>query len=208
MRTETNAAGPSVFIVDDDEKVRDCLSDLFSSVKIPVRFFSSGRDFIDAYRKDQPGCIIAEMRLPGMSGFDLQQEMMARAFDIPVIFLTDHGDVDTSVRAMKAGAHDFIQKPFNGQLLLEAVEKAIARSIENSKTNAKYLETKKRLNGLSKREREVLDLIIAGEPNKKMAARLGISIKTVEFHRSNIMKKVKATSLAQLIIKTLLLERY
>ncbi|HEC14802.1 MAG TPA: response regulator transcription factor [Rhodospirillales bacterium] len=208
MRTEPTPSGPSVFIVDDDEKVRNCLSELFSSVKIPFHLFSSGRDFIKTYQKDQPGCIIVEMRLPGMSGFDLQQEMMARAFDIPVIFLTDHGDVDTSVRAMKAGAHDFIQKPFNEQLLLEAVEKAIARSIENSKTNAKYLETQKRLSLLSKREREVLDLIVVGEPNKKMAEKLGLSIKTIEFHRANIMKKVKAKSLVQLIIKTLLMERY
>jgi FixJ family two-component response regulator len=193
----------TVFVVDDDEAVRDALCRLFSSVDLTAEAFASGEKFLTACGPEAAGCVVIDLRMPGMSAFEVQEELAARAIDLPVIFLTGYGDVETGVRAMKAGAVDFIQKPFKEQALLEMVQKAMARSLEVLKRGATVRQIRRDLDRLTPREREVLAQIVAGEPDKRIAHTLGLSEKTVEFHRANLMKKMKARSLADLIQKAL-----
>lgn len=196
----------TVFVVDDDPAVRDSLHWLVASVNLDVETFASAQAFLDTYRPDRTGCLLADVRMPGMSGIDLQLEVRRRGFQLPVIIVTGHGDVEMAVRAMKAGAFDFIQKPFNGQTLLELVQKAVDLSVARSRDAAEQARLLRQLEQLTRRERQVLDHIVAGEPNKTIALHLGRSEKTVEFHRAKVMEKMQARSLAELMRKVMIAE--
>ncbi|MDX9860785.1 MAG: response regulator transcription factor [Rhodospirillales bacterium] len=197
---------PIVYVVDDDPAVRDSLRWLLSSIDLEVETFPSAPDFLAAYRPDQLGCILVDVRMPGMSGLELQEELAARATALPVIIITGHSDVQMAVRAMKAGAFDFIEKPFNDQALLDLVQKAIEENQVMVRARLEYDDIRKRFDLLSPRERQVLEQIVAGEPNKRIAFHLGLSEKTVEAHRAKVMEKTKAGSLADLIKMATLLE--
>jgi RNA polymerase sigma factor (sigma-70 family) len=189
---------PVVFVVDDDEAARDSLCWLIGSVRLKVAAFASAADFLAAYRVGQPGCLVTDVRMPGLSGLDLQAELKRREIDLPVIVVTGHGDVPMAVRAMKAGAFDFIEKPFNDQALLDLVHKAVERSVAACRDRAQRSGLQARLDQLTPRERQVLDMVVAGESNKGIAHRLGISEKTVEVHRAHVMAKMQARSLPEL----------
>jgi len=190
---------PTVFIVDDDAAVRRFLSGLIQSVELRVEAFASARDFLEAYEPGQPGCLVLDVRMPGMSGLELQRELAERAIDLPVIVLTGHGNVQVAVHAMKAGAADFVEKPFDNELLLDRIQKAVAESVRARGERIKRIEIAERMQLLTPREREVLDLVVAGQTNKGVARRLDISEKTVEIHRANVMRKMQAKSLADLV---------
>lgn len=190
---------PIVFVVDDDEAVRHFLRGLIVSVGLRVETYASAREFLDAVRPGSPGCLLLDIRMPGMSGLELQRELAERSIGLPVIILTGHGDVQLAVHAMKAGAVDFIEKPFNNELLLDRVQKAVAESVDADSARLKRDEVTSRLDLLTPRERQVLDLVVAGETNKGAARRLGISEKTVEIHRARVMDKMRAKSLVDLV---------
>jgi FixJ family two-component response regulator len=198
---------PTVFVIDDDEAVRRFLSGLIASVNLRVEVYASAQEFLDAYEPNSPGCVLLDVRMPGMSGLELQQELSVRGIDLPVIVLTGHGNVQVAVHAMKAGAVDFIEKPFNNELLLDRVQKAVAESVGTYEDRVKRDEILGRQKSLTPRERQVLDLVIAGESNKRIARRLHISDKTVEIHRANVMEKMQAKSLADLVKMVSTVER-
>jgi len=190
---------PTVFIVDDDDAVRRFLSGLVHSIDLRVEAHASAQDFLDAYEPGCPGCLLLDVRMPGMSGLELQRELAGHSIDLPVIILTGHGNVPVAVQAMKAGAVDFIEKPFNNELLLDRIQTAVAQSMRADTGQAKRNEILGRVALLTPRERQVFDLVVAGESNKGVARRLSISEKTVEIHRGNVMKKMRAKSLASLV---------
>jgi two-component system response regulator FixJ len=190
---------PAVFIVDDDDAVRRFLGGLIESVALRVEAYASAQDFLAAYEPDRPGCLVLDVRMPGMSGLELQRELVERAIDLPVIVLTGHGNVQVAVHAMKAGAIDFVEKPFDNELLLDRIQKAVAKSVRARGERIKRDEIAQRAQLLTPRERQVLDLVIAGETNKGVARRLDISERTVEIHRANVMHKMHAKSLADLV---------
>ena len=190
---------PVVYVVDDDPAVLDSVRWLVESVDLKVETYPSGRDFLDSYQPHQPGCLIADVRMPGMSGLELQQELSARGYGIPVIIITGHGDLPMAIQAMKDGAYDFIQKPFGDQALIDTVQKAVEQNLATSMERLFLQDIQERLNKLTPREKEVLDQVVAGEPNKRIAGTLGVSEKTVEAHRSKVMEKMQAKSLANLI---------
>ena len=198
---------PTVFVIDDDKAVRHFLRGLIASVNLRVEAFASAQEFLAAYRSSSPGCLLLDIRMPGMSGLELQQELSVRGIDLPVIVLTGHGNVQVAVHAMKAGAVDFIEKPFNNELLLDRVQKAVAKSVDTYEDRIKRDEILNRRKLLTPRERQVLDLVVAGESNKGIARRLHISDKTVEIHRANVMGKMQAKSLADLVKMVSTLER-
>lgn len=198
---------PTVFVIDDDKAVRHFLRGLIASVNLRVEAFTSAQEFLAAYRSSSPGCLLLDIRMPGMSGLELQQELSVRGIDLPVIVLTGHGDVQVAVHAMKAGAVDFIEKPFNNELLLDRVQKAVAKSVDTYEDRIKRDEILNRRKLLTPRERQVLDLVVAGESNKGIARHLHISEKTVEIHRANVMGKMQAKSLADLVKIVSTLER-
>lgn len=189
----------TVYVIDDDEAVRTSLDWLIASVNLPVRTFASARAFLDDYNADEEGCVVVDVRMPGMSGLELQRKLAETAGHLPVIIITGHGDIHMAVDAMKAGAFDFIEKPFDDQLLLDLVQKAIEKSLEVAHDQALREEIARRLGLLTPREREVLDLVMLGEPNKRIAITLGICEKTVEAHRAKVMEKTQARSIAELI---------
>lgn len=191
-------AEPRVFIVDDDAAVRDALEELVDSADMAVESFASGPAFLERYRPDCPGCLIVDVYMPGMSGLELQEELVARRMSIPVIIITGHGDVPTAIRGLKTGAVDFIEKPFQDQEILEAIQTAIEKDAKQRRRHASRAENQRRLSDLSAREREVLDLVLAGCPNKAVAANLGVTQRTVEVHRARIMRKTQAQSLPEL----------
>lgn len=198
---------PTVFVIDDDKAVRHFLRGLIASVNLRVEAFTSAQEFLAAYRSSSPGCLLLDIRMPGMSGLELQQELNARGIDLPVIVLTGHGNVQVAVHAMKAGAVDFIEKPFNNELLLDRVQKAVAKSVDTYENRIKRDEILNRRKLLTPRERQVLDLVVAGESNKGIARHLHISEKTVEIHRAHVMGKMQAKSLADLVKIVSTLER-
>jgi two-component system, LuxR family, response regulator FixJ len=197
--SDTDDRSGAVFVVDDDPAVRDSLKWLLSSVNMTVETFASAAEFLAAYRPEHTGCLLVDVRMPGMSGLELQEELRARSCNLPVIIITGHSDVQMAVRAMKAGAFDFIEKPFNDQSLLDLVQKAVDQSRQVSRELSEQAEIRQRLDLLSPRERQVLDLVTDGEPNKRIAFLLGLSEKTVEAHRAKVMEKTRAGSLAELI---------
>jgi two-component system response regulator FixJ len=188
-----------VFIVDDDEAVRASLRLLLKSVGIAATALGSAHDFLARHDPSQPSCVLLDIRMPGMSGLELQQALNLRGQIIPVIFITGHGDVPMAVEAMKNGAFDFLQKPFRDQELIDRVQLALAKDKENRVALSQHSKIRAHLESLTPREREVLDLMTRGKPNKVMAADLGISQRTVEIHRARVMEKMEASSLAQAV---------
>lgn len=194
-----SASEPTVFIVDDDHAVRRFLCGLITSIDVPVEAYASAQDFLDSYKPGRAGCLLLDIRMPEMSGLELQQELDRRAIDLPVIILTGHGNVQVAVNAMKAGAVDFIEKPFNNELLLDRVQRALSEGVKAREARLGQEAIKDRMARLTPRERQVLEQVIAGDTNKGVARRLGISEKTVELHRSRVMEKMQAGSLAALV---------
>ena len=193
---------PTVFIIDDDEAVRDGLKWLVESVGLKVAIYVSAQDFLERYEPGPPGCLLLDIRMPGMSGLALQQVLKSRSFNLPIIILTGHGNVQMAVEAMKAGAFDFIEKPFQNQRLLDRIHDAVDESICRNVDTEKRSEVMRLLELLTPREHQVLNMVVAGETNKAIAYRLDISEKTVEVHRAKVMEKLGAGSLADLISKT------
>ena len=190
---------PVVFVVDDDLAMREALQDLLASVGMDVRLFASTQDFMQAQRPDAPGCLVLDVRLPGASGLSFQEELPRAGVDLPVIFITGHGDIPMTVRAMKAGAVEFLSKPFRDQELLDAIDAAVERHRAQRREAALVAELRQRFAALTQREREVMALVSAGRVNKQIASDLGISEATVKVHRGQIMRKMQTTSLAQLV---------
>jgi FixJ family two-component response regulator len=188
-----------VFVIDDDASTRRSLDTLLRSVGLDVHVFSSAQEFMQAKRTDAPGCLVLDVRLPGMSGLTFQQELARAGVALPIIFLTGHGDVPMTVRAMKAGAVEFLTKPFDDQVLLDAVHAAIERDRERSRDAASLAELQARYRALTEREREVMKFVVAGRANKQIAAELGLSLVTVKVHRGQVMRKMLATSVAELV---------
>jgi FixJ family two-component response regulator len=191
---------PTVYIVDDEPAIRDSLALLLRSVGLASRAFPSAPAFLDGFDPAVPGCLVADVRMPGMSGLELQEALRDRQARLPVIIITGHGDIAMAVRAMKAGAADFIEKPFNEQVLLDAVHRALARHRPGeAPPSAVRAEIAARVAALTPREREVMLLVAEGRPNKVVATRLGLSTRTVEVHRAKAMEKMQARSLADLV---------
>jgi len=197
---------PTVFIVDDDEAVLRLLHTLISSVDLEVETFRTAQAFLDAFKPTRRGCILLDIRMPGMSGLELQRELRERGIRLPVIFLSGHGDVQVAVHAMKAGAADFIEKPFNNDLLRDRVQKAVAESQYADQTRMRKDEVEMRIAMLTPREQQVLDLVALGNTNKTIARQLAISQRTVEIHRAKVMDKMRAESLAELVRMVALLD--
>ena len=189
----------TVFVVDDDQAVRESLALLVHSVGLQAETFASAGDFLEAYRPDRRGCLITDIRMPGMSGLELQEQLCTDGYHIPVIVLTGFGDVPTAVRALKGGAVDFVEKPFNPQALLDLVQQAIVRDAEIREQATHEARLAERMALLTPREQEVMELVVAGKANKVVAIDLSISERTVELHRARIMKKMQARSLAELM---------
>lgn len=190
---------PVVFVVDDDEAVRGAMRLLLKSVGLTAVVYASADEFLAHYGPDQPGCLLLDVRMPGMSGLELQHQLNLRGAIVPVIFMTGHGDVPMAVEAMQHGAFDFLQKPFRDQELLERVQRALEKDRSAREQLRQTDRIRERFASLTPREREVLMLMTRGKPNKVMAAELGVSQRTVEIHRARVMDKMEARSLAQLV---------
>jgi FixJ family two-component response regulator len=200
------AQSPTVFIVDDDAAVRDSLRVLAKSVGLAATVHVSAQEFLASYDPQQPGCLILDVRMPGMSGLELQQQLNLRGAVIPVIFITGHGDVPMAVEALQHGAFDFLQKPFRDQGLIDRIQRALHKDRESRAALGERSRIRERLESLTPREREVLALVTSGKANKVMAADLGLSQRTVEIHRARVMEKMRASSVAQLVRMVLDLE--
>jgi two-component system, LuxR family, response regulator FixJ len=194
---------PTVVVIDDDDAVRRSLKLLLNSVDLPVALFASAQEFLLSYTVDQPGCLVVDVRMPGMSGLELQQQLNLRGAMIPVIFITGHGDISMAVEAMQHGAFDFLSKPFRDQDLLDRIQRALEKDAANRREVGQNERVRERLETLTPREREVLQLVTSGKANKVMAADLGVSQRTIEIHRARVMEKMHAASLAQLVRMTL-----
>ncbi len=188
-----------VFIVDDDPLIRDSLTQLVKSVGLEAISFTSASEFLEADLPDRPGCLVLDIRMPGISGLDLQDKLCKRDISLPVIFITGHGTVPLSVKAMKAGAVDFLQKPFESQELLDAVNHAIEENCKNRSVLAEHKRIVERFRSLTPRERQVLHLVASGLLNKQIASELGLSENTVKTHRQRMMRKMEVDSLAELM---------
>jgi len=189
---------PLVYVVDDNEGVIESTRWLIESVGYHVKCFKGAKQFLDEYNPEVPGCLVLDVRMPEVSGLELQETLVKKGNLIPIIFITAHGDVAVAVRAMKKGAMDFLTKPTNGQVLLEAINKAVRQDLQRRQSEEKSSEIMERMNSLSPREKEVMQLVVGGRLTKTIADRLGVSMRTVEMHRSNIMKKMKVNSQAEL----------
>lgn len=190
---------PTVFLIDDDQAVRDAIGLLLQASGLSVETFASATEFLDAGVVQRPGCLLLDVRMPGLSGLDLQKQLLAQGHRLPIIFMTGHGDVPMAIRAMKAGAFDFIEKPFQGHTLLTRIQEALDLDSRERRRRACRDDAAARVALLSPREREVLERVAEGQYNKVIAAELGISLSTVEIHRKRVMEKLRAESLSDLI---------
>ena len=188
-----------VYVVDDDKGVRDSLQLLLRSVGLECEAHESALSFLKAYSRGQVDCLVADIRMPGMSGLDLQQVLIERQIDIPIVFITGHGDVPMAVAAMKSGAMDFLQKPFRDQELLDRVNAALSQARADFKDHLEVDEIRAHLAELTPRETEVMEMVVRGSANKVIALDLGVSQRTVELHRARVMKKMRVRSLAELV---------
>lgn len=192
-------AEATIFIVDDDPAIRDSLSWLIETIGYPVRTFASAQAFLDAYEPWMPGCLILDVRLPGMSGLQLQQKMQAKNIRLPVIIISGHGDVPMAVKAMQQGAQVFLEKPFRDQDLLDNIQEAVEADARNRKKDAEFASITRCIESLTPREKEVMELMVSGHPNREIARQCDISVKTVEVHRARVMDKMQADSLPDLV---------
>jgi FixJ family two-component response regulator len=195
MRTDD----PIVFVVDDDSSMREALVDLITSVGLFVEAFKSAREFLEHRRRDAPACLVLDVRLPGLSGLDLQRELVRTEAPLPIIFITGHGDIPMSVRAIKEGAVEFLAKPFRDQDLLDAIQHALEIDRTARQERSMVAAVRRRYESLTKREREVMRLVVSGLLNKQIAGELRSSEVTVKMHRGQVMRKMKAQSLVQLV---------
>jgi two-component system response regulator FixJ len=199
-------AEPTVFIVDDDKEVREAIALLMLSVGLQSRAFPDAWSYLNTFDPDAPGCLVLDVRMPDMNGLEVQDELAAKPYHPPIVMITGHGDVPMAVRAVKGGAVDFIEKPFNDQALIDAVQRAIALDAKGRGEALELADIKERVERLTKREREILDQIAAGKRNKVIAYDLGISQSTVEAHRAKVMEKLGARSLSELMRLVMLVD--
>ena len=199
IMTQNQDKQPTVFIVDDDPAIRFAMQALMDSVNIEHEIFASGDEFLENADDHRAGCLVLDIRMPGLGGLELQEELLKRDSTLPIIFITGHGDVPMAVDAMQKGAVDFIQKPFRDQDLLDRIREALKTDQERREEQKKHAEVAERLARLTNREREVFDLVVTGKPNKVIAYELGVSQRTVEIHRARVMEKMQARSLADLV---------
>jgi FixJ family two-component response regulator len=188
-----------IYVVDDETAMRNALSSLIRSVGLNVITFASADDFLKTEFPDVPACLVLDIRLPGLSGLGLQRRLLEIGVDLPIIFITGHGDIPMAVQAMKAGAVELLTKPFRDQDLLDAIQQALDRNRTLRGEKAEKIELRRRFESLTRREREVMQLVVIGQLNKQIAAKLDISEVTVKIHRGNVMRKMQATSLAALV---------
>lgn len=199
---------PTVFVVDDDEAMRNSIHWLMESIGLRVEMYSSAAEFLQACDPQRPGCLLLDVRMPGMSGMELLEKLKGGDLRLPVIIITGHGDVPMAVRALKHGAFDFIQKPFNSQELLDQVNAALQQDTESHKQRRQIEILHNQFAILTGREREIVELVVAGNSSKIIGAKLGISPKTVDIHRANIMKKLNVHTIAELVQSRLALKEY
>jgi len=199
MRKDQPQNQPMVFVIDDDAALRTALGSLLRSVGMQARLLGSTTEFLQSAIPDTPCCLVLDVRLPGIGGLDFQSELERAGIHIPIIFITGHGDIPMTVKAMKAGAVEFLTKPFRDQDLLDAVRLAIQQDAEHREANKSLEQVRKNFLGLTPREREVISLVASGLMNKQIAARLGVTEITVKVHRGNVMRKMGARSLAELV---------
>lgn len=190
---------PTVFIVDDDDAVRDSLEDLVDSVGLKAEIFASAQEFLAAYDPLRAGCLVLDIRMPGMSGLELQEKLGERQAVLPIIFITGHGDIPMAVEAMRRGAVDFIQKPFRDQDLLDRINSALAQGVGRREDMEEQRAIEERIHSLTRRERQVMEMVVEGKANKVIAIDLGLSQRTVEVHRANVMEKMRTKTLADLV---------
>ncbi len=197
------SGNPIVYVVDDNEAVCDALHGMITSIGLTAKTFTSAGEFLEGYKPGQPGCLLLDVRMPAMSGLDLQRELAVRLIDLPIIMISGHASIPLAVRAMKEGAYAFVEKPVRAQQVLNLVKQAVEQSKQSVTRHRREAEIQQRIARLTPREREVMDLIAAGHPNKRIADLLGITEKTVEAHRAKVMTKMEAKSLADLLKQTL-----
>ena len=193
------ALTPTVYIVDDDAEMRETLRSLVSSVNLPVETYASAQEFLETQSGGRAGCLVADLRMPGLSGIDLQEELLSRGTKLPVIMISGYGDVPTAARAMRAGAIDFLEKPISRQLLLDRVREGLDVDRQRRRVEAEKAEIAGRVARLTPRERQVMEMVVRGNTNKVIAIDLGLCEKTVEVHRAHVMEKMKVQSLAELV---------